>query len=428
MYCGYITTIKEIRKHSNADRLQCATIFSSNVIVDLTYHEGQRVVYFPVDGQLSEEFCEDNNLVRKKDENGNEIGGYMDPVKRNIKAIRLRGEMSDGLVMPIEVLAKYTDITKLHDGDQITVLDGHEICKKYIPKRNPPKTSSGKKQKKRVKAVEFPVFFEHADTAQLMYNQNAFKPGDVCYITLKEHGSSGRTSNTIKVINKQPKKIAKLFGAKPKQIREYDYVSGTRRTVLTDFEGGYYGDDTFRKKWHDFFLGKLPKGVTVYYELVGWVNKDTPIMGRCSNKKVNDKEFRKMYGEETVFSYGCEPGECDCYVYRMTLTNEDGFVVEIPYEQMQVECEKMGVKVVPLFEKFIFTTWEDLMERVEKYYDGPDPIDPRHVREGVVIRIANSPKGFEAYKHKNDSFKILSGIIKDSVNADEASADILEEL
>lgn len=112
----------------------------------------------------------------------------------------------------------------------------------------------------------------------------------------------------------------------------------------------------------------------------------------------------------------------------MTITNEDGFVVEIPYEQMQVECEKMGVKVVPLFETFIFTTWEDLMERVEKYYDGPDPIDPRHVREGVVVRIANSTKGFEAYKHKNDSFKILSGIIKDSVNADEASADILEEL
>lgn len=26
MYCAYIMTIKEIRKHSNADRLQCRTI------------------------------------------------------------------------------------------------------------------------------------------------------------------------------------------------------------------------------------------------------------------------------------------------------------------------------------------------------------------------------------------------------------------
>ena len=428
MYCGYITTIKELRKHSNADKLQCATIFGQNVIVDLTYHEGQRVVYFPIDGQLSEEFCEDNNLVRKKDENGNEIGGYMDPDKRNIKAIKLRGEMSDGLVLPVEVLSKYVDITKLHDGDQINVLGGREICKKYVPRRNPPKNHSGKNQAKRVKTVEFPQFAEHEDTKQLAYNQNAFKAGDVCYLTLKLHGSSGRTGHLIKVKEKQPLKITKLFGAKPKKVKEYDYVSGTRRVVLTDFNGGYYGDDKFREKWHNFFIGKLPKGCEIFYELVGYVNESTPIMGRCSNKKVNDKEFRKMYGDETVFSYGCNPGECDCYVYRMTMTNEDGYVVEIPYEQMCVECEKMGVKAVPFFEKFIFTTCDDLMERVEKYYEGPDPIDPSHVREGVVIRIANSTKGFEAYKHKNDSFKILAGIIKDSVNPDDASADLLEEL
>ena len=40
MYCAYITTIKELRKHSNADRLQCATIFGSNVIVDMSYAAG----------------------------------------------------------------------------------------------------------------------------------------------------------------------------------------------------------------------------------------------------------------------------------------------------------------------------------------------------------------------------------------------------
>lgn len=101
MYCAYITTIKELRKHSNADRLQCATIFGNNVIVDLTYKEGQRVIYFPTDGQLSKEFAIDNNLVRKKDENGNNIGGYLDPDKRNITALKLRGEKSDGLVLPI---------------------------------------------------------------------------------------------------------------------------------------------------------------------------------------------------------------------------------------------------------------------------------------------------------------------------------------
>ena len=75
-------------------------------------------------------------------------------------------------------------------------------------------------------------------------------------------------------------------------------------------------------------------------------------------------------------------GQNDCYVYRMTLTNEDGFTVEVPWEQVLIECEKMGVKCVPTFEKFTYTTWEDLMSRVEKYYDGADPIGGSHIREG----------------------------------------------
>ena len=100
----------------------------------------------------------------------------------------------------------------------------------------------------------------------------------------------------------------------------------------------------------------------------------------------------------------------------MTMTNEDGFAVELPWEQVQIECEKLGVKCVPTFEKFVFTTWEDLMERVEKHYDGADPIGKTHVREGVVVRIDNREK-FTAYKHKNFSFKVLEGIIKDKADA-----------
>lgn len=92
MYCAYITTLKGLRKHSNADRLQCVEVFGQNVIVDLSYQEGQKVVFFPSDGQLSLEYATDNNLVRKKDENGNNIGGYMDAEKRNVTAINYKND------------------------------------------------------------------------------------------------------------------------------------------------------------------------------------------------------------------------------------------------------------------------------------------------------------------------------------------------
>lgn len=422
-YCGYITTIKQLRKHSNADRLQCATIFGNNVIVDLSYTEGQEVIYFPVDGQLSEEFACDNNLVRLKDENGNNVGGYLDPDKRNITALKLRGEKSDGLVLPIEVLSKYVDVKTLSDGDQISMLDGHEVCRKYIPRSNRRKGGSdsssnkNRNRKEEKEKVSYPFFVEHIDTAQLAYNQNAFREGDTCYITLKMHGTSARTANAVEVVKKKRNYILKkVFKIKDKEIKRFAVVSGTRRTTLRNYGGGYYGSNAFRQKYQDFFYDKLPKGVEVFYEIVGYTEGDQTIMGRCSNKLVKDKEFEKQYGKETVFSYGCDPGENDIYVYRMTMTNEDGFAVELPWEQVQIECEKLGVKCVPTFEKFVFTTWEDLMERVEKYYDGADPVGKTHVREGVVVRIDNREK-FTAYKHKNFSFKVLEGIIKDKADA-----------
>lgn len=423
MYCAYVTTLKELRKHSNADRLQCATVFGNNVIVDMSYFAGERVIYFPVDGQLSEEFAVDNNLVRKKDENGNNIGGYLDPDKKNITALKLRGEKSEGLLMPLEVLSKYTDIDKLVDGDQITILNGHEICKKYIPVRKnrnhsqQPRQNNKRNSKEEKEKISYPFFVEHIDTAQLAFNQNAFKPGDTCYITLKMHGTSARTANAVQVTKKKRSPVLKkMFHLKDKEIKTFECVSGTRRTTLRNYDGGWYGSNAFREKYHNFFKERLPKGMEVFYEIVGYTEGDQTIMGRCSNKLVKDKEFSRQYGEETVFSYGCEVGENKAYVYRMTMTNDDGYVVELPWEQVQLECEKMGVECVPLFDKFIFTTWDDLIERVEKYYDGVDPIGKTHVREGVVVRIDNRPS-FTAYKHKNFNFKVLEGIIKDTADA-----------
>lgn len=422
MYCAYVTELKGLRKHSNADKLMCVEVFGNNVIVDMSYKEGQKVIYFPSDGQLSEEFANDNNLVRRKDENGNNVGGYLDPNKRNITALRLRGEKSDGLVLPIEVLSRYTDISKLKLGEQITILNGHEICKKYIPKRNRRNSTNRAKKvnKKELKeSSSFPYFFQHVDTAQLAYNMNAFKEGDTCYITRKLHGTSARTSNSLEIKKKKRNLILKkVFKLKDKEYRSFKPVTGTRRVVLKDYEGGYYGSNAFRQPWHDFFKDKLPTGFCVFYEIVGWVEDGKTIMPSCDNKKIKDKEFTKKFGKETVFSYGCEPGTNDIYVYRITATVDDGTVVELPWETVKVYCDMWGVKHVPELEKFLFTTPEDLKERVAKYNDNmpADEIGKTHVAEGVVVRIDNR-KEFTAFKEKSWEFKVLENIVKDTADA-----------
>ena len=153
-------------------------------------------------------------------------------------------------------------------------------------------------------------------------------------------------------------------------------------------------------------------------------------MGSVSNKGVKEKEFTKKFGDTTTFSYGCEPGENEMYVYRMTMTTADGTVVEVPWETVEVWCDKLGVKHVPDLEKFIFTTPEDLKERVNKYLDGmpADEIGKTHIAEGVVVRIDNRAT-FTAYKDKVFEFKVIEGIAKDTSDVPdmEEAEELFEE-
>ena len=149
MYKAYVCEIKNVRPHPNADRLDLGDCFGNTVCVghgDFT--DGDLVVYFPTDGQLSEEFCRVHDLVRRKDDAGNQCGGYLEPGKRNIRAIRLRGERSDGLVMPLTCL-EYTgvDVRTLEAGFAFTAVNGKEVCQKYIPRgRGRAAAGSGKRR------------------------------------------------------------------------------------------------------------------------------------------------------------------------------------------------------------------------------------------------------------------------------------------
>lgn len=443
-YTGYVVKVEKLRPHTNADKLQIATFFGNDTCVGLNVVHGEIGIYFPTDGQLSEEYCKENNLVRVKDENGNNIGGYMDPDKRNVTTIRLRGEKSDGLFMPLSsVVYTGVNLDELNVGDMIDTLNGHEICRKYIP-RGKKRNHSGTPKAKKVKVNVAPLFAEHADTEQLAYNLSAFKPGDLVEITLKMHGTSQRTAHlpvfkgykdtfAMKVRNAIGNKLSKTYKeVHGEPVYEYGYVSGTRRTVLKSFDAGFYGSDEFRRPHAEAFEGKLLKGESVYYEVVGFAGSERPIMATVDNKKTADKEFIKKYGKTTTFSYGCEAPNSDCYVYRMTMTNEDGDVVEYTPDYMRYRCEQMGVKTVPVFWTGFIPEDENadefILAKAEEFFDGTDPVGKTHVREGVVCRILNRPK-FAAYKHKNFAFKCLEGIAKANAEApDMEEAQELEEV
>ena len=117
MYNVYVCKVKNIRPAENADRLNACEVFGITTIVDKSVNENDLYIYFPTDGQISEEYGKANDLFRRKNENGNDTGGFIDPVKRNIGAIRLRGNRSEGLLMPLSSLSSFGDISTLKEGD-----------------------------------------------------------------------------------------------------------------------------------------------------------------------------------------------------------------------------------------------------------------------------------------------------------------------
>ena len=457
-YNVYIARVKNIRPAENADRLNLCEVFGNTTVVDKSVNENDLYVYLPVDGQISEEYGKENDLFRRKDEDGKAAGGFIDPKTRRITAIRLRGNKSDGLVMPLVSLEAFGDTSGLREGDVVTVFNGHEIACKYIPVRRvaEPGRAGNRTRKKKVPVA--PLFTEHADTEQLVYNLADFRPGDHVELTLKMHGTSQRTGYLPVLKGYKRTLLDRILRRDGTPIYDWGYVTGTRRTVLDDYEGGFYGSNEFREQHSKVFEGKLWKGETVYYEVVGFTTTGQPIMGNCSNKKLGE-DFIKQYGEETVFSYGCDPDgkttlyghddqgtfcieervpQSNIYVYRMTMTNEDGEVVEYTPDFIRYRCEQMGVKYVLAFTRFFVgendeysSIEKEIMEMVEEYCDGPDPIGKTHIREGVVVRIINRPK-FTAYKYKNHSFKMISGIAiaaaEESGAIDNMSEDIIAEL
>lgn len=431
-YTAFITKITNVRKHPNADRLQLGDCFGNQVVVGLDTKENDIGIYFPSDGKLSDEFLIANNLVRKLDAEGKNIGGLFD-ANGKVRTQRLRGEKSDGFFCPLSFL-DYTafDTSDLKVGFAFSEIAGHKICEKFVSK----KTFEARDKKPREKS-KFPNFHEMPDTEQLAYRLDELKDGMFLVITEKIHGTSQRSSNSIeermpwygKLING----ILRRRAIQPR--REYKYVCGTRHVVLKDFEthSGYYGEnEKFREYAHNRFVGKLHKGESVYYEVVGYAAENVPIMPTCDNTKLQDKEFVKKYGKTTTFTYGCPPGAHDVIVYRITTTDEEGHETDYSWDHVKLRCAQMDVKPVPELGRYLFREYKDPGEggkMLLKYLDdhhvnGDSILTPAHIREGVVVRSDGSK--WEAWKYKSFSFKVLEDIIKldDSVVDIEESQDI----
>jgi len=422
-YKALITNLRNVRPHPNADRVQLATCWGSQVVVGLDNHEDQLGVYFPTDGQLSEDFCRENNLFRKSEMNKDKDKSGFFSEKRRVRTQKFRGEISDGYWTPIESLGYLgVDLSGLNHGEEYDALGGIPFCAKYINPQTKKKANKNNNANKPSYKLKAPMFKRHYDTAHFARKLSNFDADEYAVITEKVHGTSGRTGK-VQIVDPKKSFFAKLMEKlgyqKPPQ---WAVINGSRKVdFLPNNKRGTnpYHDPTIREKAGKLFEDHLQKGETVYYEIVGFEPTGASIMEGGDNKEIG-KEYVKLYGERTEWTYGCAPEEFDVYVYRMTLTNEEGHSVDYSWDLVKEKCELMGVKHVPelwkgtLNELTAFSPSpqdfeDDLVEVVDRLAEGQSTITPTHMREGICVRIND-----RAYKHKSTAFKILEGIIKDS--------------
>lgn len=416
-YVAKVVKIRALRPHSNADRLLVTTIDGNNLITAKGgIQEGDLVVVFPLECAISHVLLGPTNSYKHSVLNAdvNKTGFFEDSGR--VKALRLRGERSEGYMLPTAAVAAafgIEDTFAAHEGVEFDTINGVTFVKKYIIKK--PKDDNGpgvknapgpKRELLEAKLIDNQFRF-HNDTSHLGKNMHRLSPTTEISVTWKLHGTSGVFSNImVKKKLTRLERLLKWFGVKIVDT-EYDMIFSSRKVIknseLSLASKSYYDGDLWSAV-NEELKGSLLKGETLYVEICGY----TP----------SGQMIQKGYD---FFKTPFELKPYEVYVYRITHTNVDGKVVELSHLQLEERCLEIGIKSVPLVftgtakNLFPFTgdlenprdisDWrENFLEFLKKtfVYDQDTAFSKNKVpEEGVIVRIEkNRPESLKLKSFK----------------------------
>jgi RNA ligase (TIGR02306 family) len=164
-----LTQILSLDKHLNADTLQIAKVLGFQTVVkEGLYSVGSSVMYFEPDTAFTLETAQalgiDSYLSKKTDIYGNKV--------LVIKEVKLRGELSEGLLLPEYKLANY--------GSELNSFP----CFKYEAPSTQTKCENA--------AAENVLFPQYGSLENLRKSPNFFIEGDQVVVTEKIHGTNSR--------------------------------------------------------------------------------------------------------------------------------------------------------------------------------------------------------------------------------------------
>lgn len=231
-----ITSIEEI---PGADHIHLAKVLGESVVVSKEWGVGFEGILFPVDVQLSEQFCYENNLFRKKEKNkDNTKSGFFED-NRRVRAQPFLKVRSEGFFTHKDSL-KYTgaDVDSLKLGDSFSEINGVSVCQKYISEAT--KVAKNNSSIKSAKKTYAPLFEKHVDSAQFRHYAESIPAGSLISFHAKVHGCF--TAKTrIRMYDGTVKPISKVVVGD--EVLGFDENGNFQKSkVLATFDNGRGGD------------------------------------------------------------------------------------------------------------------------------------------------------------------------------------------
>ena len=385
--------VKNVRKHPNADRLALADVLGWTVVTQPGIQDGDLVLYFPIDAVLPPE-------VERM------IFGPQSKIKLDkgrIKTIQLRGEYSQGLLVPWSEAQHWPWLhpPTMPPGITATLTEGADVTQalgvtKYVLPREARlqihrealkaaglarwgKVQDREDKRAQLSTREIP---RYTDLEHLAKFPDSFKAGEQVVITEKLHGTSARYGHVRPAPTTRWQRFKAFFGIKPK----YHFVYGSRNV---EYVGDPSGSAATPDAPADTQFRQSPNAGKIYGELA--VRLGLYLDGKDSRLQRNEVVYGEIVGAniQKNYAYGA-PGRTgfhkDFYVYdvRVEAKGPGGTGGRyLDHEDLVVWCAMRKLEMVPVL--YVGPYYPELVERLAK---GPSALDKRStpIREGVVVR------------------------------------------
>jgi RNA ligase (TIGR02306 family) len=331
-----IRIIKDIKPIEGADMIELAIVDGWQVVVakNVGHNIGDMVIYCEIDSFLpiQEEF----EFLRKSSyKKMGEQEGF------RLKTIKLRGQVSQGLILPISVLNPPD--TNIY----VTPFEGLDVTEMLgIVKYEPPIPAelAGK-----VKG-SFPSFIPKTDEERIQnltkaYEEWKYQSKHQFYVTEKLDGSSATY-----------------------YVKDGEFGVCSRNLELLETEG-----NTFWKAARELDLENKMKSL----------GRNISLQGELIGEGVQGNRYR-IKGHTVRF---------------YTAFNIDKYK-RIPFVEMVVMLMDMGLQHVPVLNQEFAFLLPDTVEEMLKYAEDKSVLNDQREREGVVVRSMDGTISFKAISNK----------------------------